>query len=364
MSSDFIRADLVQSSDILEEMLKNQIKEIVVRETDPIPILRVPDLLQNKIMQLALKDVRGRPKKQATNQVQKLNKDGSQRKKYVLLTNQQEENIKLLDSQDNISVIELSLAFHVTPQTIRNILKRVGEKLKRGGLVYQKITPKISRIISEEITKNVNISGAKLSVKILQMTQVKLHGYSINHHLRYGMIKNNFPLYSMKKIETHELSSNDDQIKDQRVEYVNTYRLLKVTGVDFIFIDEICFNLNQLRSRGRAPICQRCIVRRKSRKIEHLSCIIAISYRHRLIHATFVEGSVDQIIYCIFVTSLLKKIEQLGIISKSFVMDNCSIHKIQSVQELLNASKVQIIYTPPFSCELNPIELIFEFFKS
>ncbi|KAA6379256.1 MAG: hypothetical protein EZS28_025217 [Streblomastix strix] len=53
------------------------------------------------------------------------------------------------------------------------------------------------------------------------------------------------------------------------------------------------------------------------------------------------------------------QIEQLGTVSKSFVMDNYSTHKTQSAEELLNASKVQITNTSPFSCKLNPIEFVF-----
>ncbi|KAA6393542.1 MAG: hypothetical protein EZS28_010931 [Streblomastix strix] len=118
-----------------------------------------------------------------------------------------------------------------------------------------------------------------------------------------------------------------------------------------------------MRQRGRAPIGERCIIHRKARKIEHLSCITAISYAFGVLQATFVEGSVDSEIFCIFLTSLFKSLADIGALQFSFIMDNAAIHKTAAVYKLCKEAKVSIYHTPPFSCELNPIELVFGFLK-
>ena len=45
------------------------------------------------------------------------------------------------------------------------------------------------------------------------------------------------------------------------------------------------------------------------------------------------------------------------------VMDNCSIHHIQEVSELLNDTGIVLFYLPPYSPDLNPIELTFSYIK-
>ena len=41
------------------------------------------------------------------------------------------------------------------------------------------------------------------------------------------------------------------------------------------------------------------------------------------------------------------------------VMDNCSIHHADSVKELFRQAGVLLIFLPPYSPDLNPIELAF-----
>ncbi|KAA6402807.1 MAG: hypothetical protein EZS28_001662 [Streblomastix strix] len=127
-------------------------------------------------------------------------------------------------------------------------------KEKKGGRTLYKIIALISKFITEEITKKVDIAGQQLADKILDKFELKTHAFSVNQHLREGTKKKNFLQYSIKKIETHEYSRNSLEIKKQRVLFIKSYQFSKVFGVDFIFIDETGFNLTQLRSKGRAYI--------------------------------------------------------------------------------------------------------------
>ena len=40
-------------------------------------------------------------------------------------------------------------------------------------------------------------------------------------------------------------------------------------------------------------------------------------------------------------------------------MDNASIHKTKELKEILNHKKYNVVYTPPYSPEFNPIEMVF-----
>ncbi|KAA6337985.1 MAG: hypothetical protein EZS28_052737, partial [Streblomastix strix] len=46
-----------------------------------------------------------------------------------------------------------------------------------------------------------------------------------------------------------------------------------------------------------------------------------------------------------------------------FVIDNAPIHKTEEVEKLCKNAKARIVHTAPFSCELNPIEVVFGFYK-
>ena len=45
------------------------------------------------------------------------------------------------------------------------------------------------------------------------------------------------------------------------------------------------------------------------------------------------------------------------------ILDNCSIHRVEEVQTLLRDSGIFVIFLPPYSPDLNPIELTFSYIK-
>ena len=40
------------------------------------------------------------------------------------------------------------------------------------------------------------------------------------------------------------------------------------------------------------------------------------------------------------------------------ILDNCSIHHVQSVRELFRQAGVLVLFLPPYSPDLNPMELV------
>ena len=45
------------------------------------------------------------------------------------------------------------------------------------------------------------------------------------------------------------------------------------------------------------------------------------------------------------------------------VMDNLSAHKVSGVREAIEAAGAEVLYLPPYSPDLNPIETVFSKFK-
>ena len=73
-----------------------------------------------------------------------------------------------------------------------------------------------------------------------------------------------------------------------------------------------------------------------------------------------VDGAVNSDLFEAFVEQVLVPALTVGDI---VVMDNLSSHKRPRVRELVEAAGSQLLYLPPYSPDLNPIEMIFSKIK-
>jgi transposase len=114
------------------------------------------------------------------------------------------------------------------------------------------------------------------------------------------------------------------------------------------------------RLYGRSPKGQRC-----SSAVPHghwqTSTFIA-ALRHRSIEAPFlVDGPVDAEIFTVYLERVLCPQLRSGDI---LIMDNLSTHKIDKVMRLVCACGAELLYLPPYSPDLNPIEMAFSKLKA
>ena len=104
------------------------------------------------------------------------------------------------------------------------------------------------------------------------------------------------------------------------------------------------------------PVRTRFLVKGK-----RVSCIAAIAC-DRLVALEATTTTVDaQILFDFVRGSLIPNMLPIdGSSPRSVaVMDNCSIHHADSVKELFRQVGVLLIFLPPYSPDLNPIELAF-----
>lgn len=79
-----------------------------------------------------------------------------------------------------------------------------------------------------------------------------------------------------------------------------------------------------------------------------------------LVHFEVFAGSNNKIIFASFIENLLKK---LGKFKTVLVMDNLAIHHCSEIQDQIEKSKHDSIFTPPYSCSLNSIEPLWHLIK-
>jgi transposase len=93
--------------------------------------------------------------------------------------------------------------------------------------------------------------------------------------------------------------------------------------------------------------------------------IAAISPARGLVKYSVRIGSVNSNVFSAFIHELLSE-PAFEIRSHVVVMDNVAFHKTQQVKDVFSGVRLQhkLVYLPPYSPQLNPIELCFSKWKS
>jgi transposase len=127
-----------------------------------------------------------------------------------------------------------------------------------------------------------------------------------------------------------------------------------------VFIDETGLNTKMARHYGRCPLGQRCLSVIPHGHWQSSTFIAAL--RHESIEAPFlIEGPVDAEVFTAYLEQVLCPQLRAG---DTLILDNLATHKIQNVGQLLSARGVGVRYLPPYSPDLNPIELAFAKLKA
>lgn len=122
-----------------------------------------------------------------------------------------------------------------------------------------------------------------------------------------------------------------------------------------IFVDETWAKTNMTRLRGRAPVGQRLIARVPHGHWKTTTLIAALGIEG-IACSTVVDGAVNAEMFEAFVEQVLVPELKPGDL---VVMDNLSSHKRGRTCQLIQAAGAQLLFLPPYSPDLNPIEMIF-----
>jgi transposase len=127
-----------------------------------------------------------------------------------------------------------------------------------------------------------------------------------------------------------------------------------------VFIDETGLNTKLARLYGRCPRGERCLSAVPHGHWQSSTFIAAL--RHEQIEAPFlVDGPVDAEVFTVYLPQVLWPCLQPG---DTLILDNLATHKIQRVGQILSDRGVGLRYLPPYSPDLNPIELAFAKLKA
>jgi len=129
-------------------------------------------------------------------------------------------------------------------------------------------------------------------------------------------------------------------------------QLAQQTNKPVVYIDESGFQEEMPRLYGYALRGQRCFGRHTSTYQRRTNVIGALLGKHLLTVSLF-ENNIDAEVFSIWVKQdLLPKLPSSSIL----IMDNAAFHKSVEMQAMIRIAGHTLLYLPPYSPDLNPIE--------
>lgn len=127
-----------------------------------------------------------------------------------------------------------------------------------------------------------------------------------------------------------------------------------------IFIDESGTHLGMGRLYGRAKGAERIKSFTPFDKGKRITLIAALG-AEEIKTGLFGHWYIDGVLFLEFIAHCLVPVLKAGDI---IIMDNLSAHKVVGVKEAIESVNAQLIYLPPYSPDLSPIELCWSKIKN
>lgn len=148
-------------------------------------------------------------------------------------------------------------------------------------------------------------------------------------------------------------ANEQDSERVQALRHQYRYWLDQVDSRNFVFIDESGVNLAMTRVRGRSPIGERLVDSTPRNYGQNISVLGALSFDGVLAVMT-IAGSVDTAVFRTYITQgLVPQLWQGAIV----LCDNLQVHKAAGIREAIEAVGAKLVFLPPYSPDLSPIEL-------
>ena len=129
-------------------------------------------------------------------------------------------------------------------------------------------------------------------------------------------------------------------------------RTTQLSARRLIFVDESGVNVTLARRYARALSGERAHGSRPINWTHNVSLIGALSTAG-VVAAMSVAGSTDAAAFCAYLREVLApRLGKRDVV----VMDNLSVHKVREVRQIITSRGARLIYLPPYSPDLSPIE--------
>lgn len=147
-------------------------------------------------------------------------------------------------------------------------------------------------------------------------------------------------------------------VQEKRREWAETITSDMVEHL--VFLDESGVNTDMTRLYGRAPSSQRAIDHAPLNTPRTTTVLSSIRLDGEKAFTTYQGGTTGERFVQYLKETLLPTLRPGDIV----VMDNMRSHHVKAVREILEAKGMKVLYLPPYSPDLNPIEKMWSKMKA
>lgn len=153
-----------------------------------------------------------------------------------------------------------------------------------------------------------------------------------------------------QKKSLHATERDTERVQQAREDYQTLIQPLDLQR--FKFVDESGVNLAMARRFGRAPRGERVIGGVPRNYGANLTMIAALGL-HGIEAVMTIEGATDAEVFHAYAERVLGPTLRPGDV---VVLDNLSAHKMTAIREVIEGRGARLLYLPPYSPDLAPIE--------
>ena len=268
--------------------------------------------------------------------------------------------------------VEMIIRFGYTADHVSKLMgipsSTIERHYKKFGMVESKPAPRPAKIphdghlfLVSFLLKHKTATLNQLKTKYSKEFNVKLHPSTIYRHLKEHCN------VTLKRAQRYPIRRNDDRTKNLRMQYIRDF--IDSGKIDYrrncIFLDEAAFNATMTRNYAWSLRGEPVYVEVASMRLTSTSLIAAIS-NDGLVDACIKtdKGGTNSYDFLAFVKAVMKRLEEADKSNCFFVCDNASIHKADFIADALRSEGHEIVFLPPYSPMLNPIENMFSKVKA
>lgn len=261
--------------------------------------------------------------------------------------------------ENNHTKTQIAKRFRVSRSFVYNLwarFKKTGsyEAKPRGNTTPPKVDAIGEEHIREWLSNEPDLTLRDLCERYDEHFNILMGKSSMDRALKRMKMTYKKSLYDPKKYS--------ERVEKLRIEY--TEEIEKIDRDRLFFIDEMGANMNHspLYSPlyGRAPSDERVYDDTPAAKGQRISMVGALTTSGMEAAFNF-TGTMTGTVFLYFLEHFLCPLLSEG---DYVVMDNTSVHKVDDVRHFIEKTGAKLIYLPPYSPELNPIELAWNKMKT
>lgn len=154
------------------------------------------------------------------------------------------------------------------------------------------------------------------------------------------------------------MERNRDDVKEKRDEWKKSQVSMDTSKL--VFLDESGINTGMTRIYGRALNGERVVEYTPDVRFQRTSILSSIDSKGNYVPMIYSGALNGELFKSYLENFLVPNLNQGDIV----IMDNLSSHKVTGVEDLIESAGAMILFLPPYSPDLNPIEQMWSKIKS